>query len=257
MIGLFKHIIPGFSTATRAGARGISLFAAIVLLVVMSPRSVTAQVELGPPRPPVVQEGWAMPYPDIGRPRQTSSGERYAPEALTAAHRTLPVGTSLELTSLLTGRRVVVRVNDKGPFVPDRIVDISAAAARELGFGPQGGTVRLRVSSGRVTADAQAALRLEEDQPRAQRRPKRSLTGEFTVQLGSFEDEAGARKLSESVEGGWVYRILVDGKWYYRVNFGVFSSKNEAEKFRTRLAARGVSGFVKAVEDHEKRTVLE
>lgn len=231
------------------------LMIAVVLAIPAS--SSKAQIAQGPPKPAVVQEGWAMAYPDIDRPRKTSSGEMYEPGAMTGAHRTLPIGTSVELTGRFTGRSVIVRINDKGPFVPDRIVDISEAAARALGFGPQGGVVQLKVVSGRLTPDAKAAWRLEKDQPRSPRPKERAKTGEYTVQLGSFADEATARVLADNVEGAWIYRIRVDGKWYFRVNFGVFSDKDEAERFRQRLAGRGVDGFVKSVDEHEKRTVLE
>jgi rare lipoprotein A len=237
-----------------------TLLALVVWLVVWSAAptvSSQAQIAQGPPRPAVVQQGWAMAYPDIDRPRRTASGETYEPGAMTAAHRTLPIGTSVELTSLLTGRSVIVRINDKGPYVPDRIVDISEAAARELGFGPQGGAVRLKVVSGRLTPDAKAAWRLEKDQPVSPRPRERDQTGEFTVQLGSFADETAARVVANNVEGAWIYQIRVEDKLYYRVNFGVFSTRNEAEQFRVRLASRGVDGFVKAVDEHEKRTVLE
>jgi rare lipoprotein A len=62
----------------------------------------------------------------------TASGERYRPAAYTAAHRTLPFGTRLIVENLRNGRRTVVRVNDRGPYTPGRIIDLSAAAARAL-----------------------------------------------------------------------------------------------------------------------------
>jgi len=74
--------------------------------------------------------------------RRTASGERMNPLAMTAAHRTKPFGTLLTVTSQATGRRVVVRVNDRGPFVRGRCVDLSYGAARALGMG---GTSRVSV----------------------------------------------------------------------------------------------------------------
>jgi rare lipoprotein A len=65
---------------------------------------------------------------------RTASGERAAPSALTAAHRTLPFGTMVRVTNQSTGRSVVVRINDRGPFVRGRIIDVMPAAARALGF---------------------------------------------------------------------------------------------------------------------------
>jgi rare lipoprotein A len=65
---------------------------------------------------------------------ETASGERFDPQELTAAHPNLPFGTRLRVTNLATGRSVVVRVNDRGPFVPGRAVDVSYSAAQQLGF---------------------------------------------------------------------------------------------------------------------------
>jgi len=70
--------------------------------------------------------------------RQTASGERFDPHDLTAAHRTLPFGTRVRVTSLATGRSVTVRVNDRGPFVRGRAIDVSSSAAKMLGITGQG-----------------------------------------------------------------------------------------------------------------------
>ena len=68
----------------------------------------------------------------------TASGEKYNKQELTAAHRTLPFGTRLRVTDVATGRSVTVRVNDRGPFVPGRVVDVSASAAESLGITGKG-----------------------------------------------------------------------------------------------------------------------
>ena len=64
----------------------------------------------------------------------TANGERAAPTGMTAAHRTLPFGTKVRVTNQRTGRSVVVRINDRGPFVRGRVIDVTPAAARALGF---------------------------------------------------------------------------------------------------------------------------
>ena len=69
---------------------------------------------------------------------QTASGEQYDPNALTAAHPNLPFGTKLRVTNVATGRSVIVRVNDRGPFVPGRVVDVSSSAAAALGMVGRG-----------------------------------------------------------------------------------------------------------------------
>jgi rare lipoprotein A len=70
--------------------------------------------------------------------RQTASGEKFNPGDLTAAHRTLPFGTRVRVTSLATGRSVMVRVNDRGPYVRGRAIDVSSSAAKMLGITRQG-----------------------------------------------------------------------------------------------------------------------
>jgi rare lipoprotein A len=77
---------------------------------------------------------------------KTASGEQFNPGELTAAHRTLPFGTRLRVTNLATGQSVTVRVNDRGPFIPGRVVDVSRSAAEELGMIDRGITkVKLEV----------------------------------------------------------------------------------------------------------------
>jgi peptidoglycan lytic transglycosylase len=87
---------------------------------------------VGVPLTALAQSGIASVYAyDGGR---TASGERASPGALTAAHRTLPFGTMVRVTNRSSGRSVVVRINDRGPFVRGRIIDLTPAAARALGF---------------------------------------------------------------------------------------------------------------------------
>lgn len=76
---------------------------------------------------------------------KTASGERMNPSALTAAHRSLPFGTQVTVENLKNGRSVVVRVNDRGPFVGGRVIDLSRAAAQKLGF-KDAGTAKVRLS---------------------------------------------------------------------------------------------------------------
>ena len=78
--------------------------------------------------------GMASYYGDAHQGRRTANGERFDMHALTAAHRTLPFGTRVEVTNLENGRSVVVRINDRGPFLADRIIDLSYAAAYKLGY---------------------------------------------------------------------------------------------------------------------------
>lgn len=94
--------------------------------------------------PPPTDTGLASFYAEKFAGRKTSSGERYDPAKLTAAHRTHPFGTMLRVTRLDNGDSIVVRVNDRGPFRKNRVVDLSRRAARELGM-ISAGLARVRV----------------------------------------------------------------------------------------------------------------
>jgi rare lipoprotein A len=91
-------------------------------------------------------EGLASFYGPGLHGQLTASGERFDKNQLTAAHKTLPFGTCVEVTSLSTGRSVRVRINDRGPFVAGRIIDVSEAAARDLGM-ISAGVSRVRLSA--------------------------------------------------------------------------------------------------------------
>lgn len=84
------------------------------------------------PRPPASESGIASYYADKHHGQLTANGETFDMNALTAAHKTLPFGTKLKVTSLANNRSVMVRVNDRGPFVKGRIIDLSLGAAKEL-----------------------------------------------------------------------------------------------------------------------------
>jgi rare lipoprotein A len=85
-----------------------------------------------------LQTGKASWYGRWHAGRLTASGERFNPQAMTCAHRTLPLGSLVKVTDLATGKNVELQVNDRGPYVKGRIMDLSEAAARELGAGEKG-----------------------------------------------------------------------------------------------------------------------
>jgi rare lipoprotein A len=100
-----------------------------------------------PPLTPMeheVEVGFASYYASRFHGARTASGARYDEEAMTAAHRTLPFGTRVQVTNLANGRSVVVTITDRGPFAPGRVIDVSRRAARKLDF-VRAGTVRVRI----------------------------------------------------------------------------------------------------------------
>jgi rare lipoprotein A len=122
--------------------------AASTLVLVLVVAAACARVAAPPPplAPGFEERGQASWYGEPHHGRPTASGEIFDMHALTAAHRALPFGTRVLVTRLDTGRSVEVRINDRGPFVDGRIVDLSYAAARALGaVGPGVVPVRLRV----------------------------------------------------------------------------------------------------------------
>jgi rare lipoprotein A len=98
-------------------------------------------------RPPSVgvsgrkEQGIASVYTD----RRTASGERFSARSLTAAHRTLPFGSRVRVTSVRTGRTAIVRINDRGPFIRGRIIDLSPAAAAHIGLTKKMGITKVEV----------------------------------------------------------------------------------------------------------------
>lgn len=117
----------------RAGGRlaAAAAFAAAALIVPASGRAHS-----------LVSCGTAAWYQLTGR---TASGERANPEGMVAAHRTLPLGTKVQVTNLRNNRRVVVRIYDRGPYTKGRIIDVSRGVARELGFMRRG-LARVRIA---------------------------------------------------------------------------------------------------------------
>lgn len=91
-----------------------------------------------------IQQGWASWYGPRFHGRRTANGERFNKFHLTAAHRTLPFNTRVRVTNLQNGRSIVVRINDRGPYIRGRIIDLSYAAARQLGMH-QRGVIQVKV----------------------------------------------------------------------------------------------------------------
>jgi rare lipoprotein A len=173
-----------------------------------------------------------------GKP--TASGEIFDPSRLTCAHRTLPLGSYVEVENLASGKKVVLRVNDRGPFAHGRILDASRSGAKELGFLGQG-LARVRVRS--VDAGGQAAP-LD---------PAWDRQDPFTVQVAALSDPANIERLSAELKGLYGPVTLQDAsaKGIKRVRVGRFESLEEAERAAKDLSRKlkdwGVEPFVTRV----------
>jgi rare lipoprotein A len=186
----------------------------------------------GPPAPGWTEEGVASWYGgrDGFEGKPTASGEIYDSSLLTAAHRELPLGTIVDVTSLDNGKSVRVRINDRGPFVAGRVIDLSRAAAGEIGlFGPGVGPVRLSVVTPGVVQEIV------------------SPSGRWAVQVGSFADQLRAERHAERVRGtGRTVRtvFLEPFRGLSRVKVGPFDSRNEAGRELETLEDEGFEGIV-------------
>jgi rare lipoprotein A len=182
-----------------------------------------------------IEEGMASWYGSKFHGNLTANGEIYNMHELTAAHRTLPFGTVLRVKNLGNGKSVEVRINDRGPFAKDRIIDLSKKAATEIGMiGPGTAHVALFLLNGD---------------------PKNSRTGNlkvptFTVQLASFYEEDRALEFSQKIQGSRVETFYLETGNIYRVYFGTFTNKNKAENKQQELKRLGFTGYVKQIQNY-------
>ena len=193
--------------------------------------SAQADASTGAPPPPIslppgsVFEGRASWYGEAFEGRRTASGEIFSKEGLTAAHRSLPFGTLLLVTDKASGASVVVRVNDRGPFAADRVIDLSEAAARLIGLVPEGtGVVSCLVLRPEeaaafgpppTTEQGSAANSLPSQQGRSCR-----------IQVASYRDAANAAATIERLRLSGIAAVLERAGGYSRV---VIASVPEAE----------------------------
>jgi rare lipoprotein A len=173
-----------------------------------------------------VQYGVASWYGGEFHGRPTSSGEIYDMYQLTCAHNTLPLGTIVMVTNLENGRSLELKVNDRGPFVKERIIDVSYAAAQMLGMWGKG-TAPVKVEV--VSFGIEPVQR-------------------FTLQVGSFTDETNAQKLAEqlrrSFENVYVATMETLTQKYHRVRVGQFETRDAALIIAEKLSQMGFKVLV-------------
>ena len=187
-----------------------------------------------PTRPPAPsgasQTGIASWYGPGFHGRPTASGVIYDQHELTAAHQTLPLGTRVMVTNLDNGKSIEVAINDRGPFVKGRILDLSYAAAQTLGMiGPGTIPVRIEVIDSGPYQISTIPSKLD-----------------YTLQAGSFTDVENAQKLKEQLAKSYpqipdisIVPLYAKDTNYYRVRLGTFSDRREAERHAQQLARKG------------------
>jgi rare lipoprotein A len=207
-----------------AGARRrVSLLAALAALALLAGCSLAVMTT--PPVTGMEEVGMASWYGAPHHGRRTASGEVYDMHQLTAAHKTLPFGTRVLVTNRDTSQSAEVRVNDRGPFVAGRILDVSYAAARLLGAVGRGTIpVSVRILS----------------------LPARSSPGDgpYTVQIGSFTARARAEALRDTVNGATIAETTVAGEIVYRVRIGSYRDRSQATAAARDLTTRGHQALV-------------
>ncbi len=197
-----------------------------------------------------VERGIASWYGQKFHGRRTSSGEPYDMHRMTAAHRSLPLPTYVEVTNLENGRRAVVRVNDRGPFHDNRIIDLSFAAARRLNIVGRGtGLVEVRalVPGGMprfvppaAAAQPVAALRSAEPPAAVPARAPR-----LYLQAGAFSDRSNATRLRARLASLASVTVTVEesvsgGQRMHRVRLGPLTGVDEADRLTADIVAAGM-----------------
>lgn len=238
------------------------------------------------PEPGYEQTGAASWYGAQFHGQRTASGETFDQDALTAAHPTLPIPSLVQVTNLENGREVIVRVNDRGPFVGERLIDLSRGAASALGF-QDAGQARVHVrylgpAPRRVNADGTPApastqvpgaapARDAEEGPRSllphqqavettelaggpmDQRPAYaapSPLGSYFVQVGAYSDPANAHRVRDAVAAAGPVvldvRTTASGAELFRVRVGPWGSREEADAARHILTSLGYGDSVVA-----------
>ena len=162
--------------------------------------------------------------------RRTANGEIYDMYAMTAAHLTLPFNTVVRVTNLENGKKVELRINDRGPFVAGRVIDLSHTGARAIDMLPKG--------TARVTLEATLSAAGGAS----------SIEGVFAIQVGAFEEKQNADRFQVQLQKKYanVHTVLWESniKRLYRVRFGAFRTEAEARRYLEVLKKDDLPGYV-------------
>jgi rare lipoprotein A len=211
-----KNPVPKFEPVSRSGNPSS--------YTVRGKRYVTLKSSKG-----FVQRGIASWYGRKFHGRKTSNGETYDMYKMTAAHKTLPLPSYVTVKNLNNGKEIVVRVNDRGPFVSGRVIDLSYAAALKLGIGDNG-TARVEIRDASVS---ERSAGIKPDHP------------SFYLQLGSFRDPENAYQLQQRVSELTLHSVNVlsansSNEVLHRVRVGPFTAQDVATQLSAQLIEQGV-----------------
>jgi rare lipoprotein A len=200
------------------------------------------------------QTGKASFYADKFEGVQTASGEKYKRKKLTGAHKTLPFGTKVRVTNLENDKSVEITINDRGPYVEGRIVDVSKAAADKLGFLHKGlAEVKLEVIDPGDGKVSEPEKRIEhvavEEKEFYDFEIQRYLPNGFGVQIGNYQELVNLMRLAENLKKSYKREVtvqvkVINGVKYYGLIIGKFSSRVKAEQFRNELIQKYPDAFI-------------
>ncbi len=196
--------------------------------------------------------GMASWYGDDFHAKKTANGEKYDMNTLTAAHRTLPLPSIVKVTNLENGRSLVVRVNDRGPYVKERIIDLSKRAASLLGYQTKG-TAKVKVEVLEKESKALKAAMLGQEysagvlQADSVMPSNEDLNTQFSfddyfIQVGSFREKSLANNFEAKLKKFGHTNVAsaeVNGAKYYRVRVGPIPTKDIAEEKLSEIQSKG------------------
>lgn len=202
-----------------------------------------------------IQTGKASFYADKFEGVYTASGEKYKHNKLTAAHKTLPFGTKVRVTNIENNQSVEVVINDRGPYVEDRIIDLSKAAAEQLGFINKGlADVKLEViDPGDGKAKEQPMRTVDQvtvdEKEFYEFAVSRWHPKGFGVQIGTYQELVNLMRLAENLKNSYQKQVkvqvkIINGVKYYGLILGQFSSREKAEDFREELRSKFPDVFI-------------
>ena len=182
----------------------------------------------------LIEDGIASWYGPNFHGKLTANGETFDMNQVSAAHRTLPFNTEVIVENQDNGKSVRVRINDRGPYAKDRIIDLSRAAAEIVDMiGPGTANVKLYLVKGDLKNSRVTNLKVPN----------------YTLQLGSYTDHASAERRSKEIQGSRVEKLTLNGSDIFRVYYGNYTDTSKAGKDLKKLKRRGVNGFVKQIEN--------
>ncbi len=190
------------------------------------------------------EQGMASWYGEKFQGKLTASGEPYDMEKMTAAHNYLPLGVKVNVTNLSNKKKVAVIINDRGPFVPDRILDLSRAAAQKLGF----------IDAGKVKVLIEPYRPEPEPKPVAAPAPvivHKKLYGAFYIQAGAYKVKANADRLIERLNKAGFHntrtvRVVTDSAQIFKVQLGMYKTLANVRKAHVSLGKGFPGTFVLA-----------